>query len=145
MYPKSNYVQKIKEISFTNEYPKPNHFYTRTNINDFSDQYQIPIVSRNDVNYTQIYNMNSESCFNTPKFQEDNSFSPYMTPKNRNNVNNRNIRRFLYDYEAQPSPTLTRINKYCYNNKVIVHKRSTNKNYNNNSIHFIKSVSKKKE
>ena len=144
MYTKSNYVQNIKEISFTNEYPKPNHFYSRTNITDFPNQYKIPIISRNDINYTQIYNMNSENYLSTPKLQEDNSFSLYMTPKNRNNANNRNIQIILYDYETQPCPTLTRINKYCYNNKVIVHKRSTNKNYNNNSIHFIKSVSKKK-
>ena len=130
MYPESNYVQYQKEIIYPENFQNPNHYYTTTNLTEISNEYQIPVISRNDNNFLPKYKINSENYFKTENEISDNSMNSYEIPINRIKYNRRDIKRINYKYQINPSPNLTQTNSYYYNNKVIVHKRSVNKNYN---------------
>ena len=144
MYLLNDYGQYEK---ISKKYPIRNINYseTETKVNNPKENFIMPIQTRNVRHFRPIFKMNSQNYIKEEKLlmneiAENNS---YIIPVNRGRNNLRN--RLFCNCSIMPIPTLTQ-NKFHYNNRVIILKRSINNilNYNNNSIHFIKSTSKNK-
>ena len=142
-----NYINYNQKAINSPKISTRNDYYEQAELEDINNEYGIPIQTPNNMNYRPIYKTNSQKYISRENIQR-NEFNnyPYIAPINTNKRNNiRN--RLLCNCQTEPNDSIPQTDKYYYNYGVIVHKRSAIKkmNFNNNSIHFIKSTSKNKK
>jgi hypothetical protein len=135
---------KIVKILNAKQYPNQDNYYSNLNQNNINTPYnfQIPIDNRSEQNLYPMYIMNSERYF-----PNDRIIFGYKNNYNNYNRNIYHLNKMSNDFNRFNNFQNTdQDEKFYYNEKVIVHKRNINsiKNYNNNSIHFIRTSSNKK-
>ena len=135
---------KIVKLLNVNKYPNQDNYYSNLNQNNRNTPYnfQVPVHNISEHLYP-VYKMNSERYFPNERiiFDHKNNYSNYNTNiYHLNNISNDFIR--VNNFQN----TTGQDEKYYYNERVVVHKRNVNsiRCYNNNSIHFIRTSSNKK-
>ena len=146
MYPvNTNFQREEEEYFYPKKYQKNNYYLIEKE--NYFNEYQKPAQRGN----RPIFKINSQNSLNTERILINNNNIDYNNTSNFIPINRERSKksknRIFCNCPIESVPTLTKTNRYYYNNRVIVHKRSKNNFscYNNNSIHFIKVTSKSKD
>ena len=135
---------KIEKILSFKQLPNQTNYYSNLNQDKKNNPYkfQFLIHDRSEQHLYPIYKMNSERYFPNESLIDcyKNNYNNYSR-----NAHYLNKRSYLIRNNNLKNTT-AQDEKFYYNDRVIIHKRNINsiKNYKNNSIHFVRTCSNKK-